>query len=129
MHIASSIMEGSAQGAELSVESGEALAVVGLGAALEDPPETQSLVCRGCAHRGVVGGHHHVQDALGMAVEVGHLAATRVTPQTQLVLTEPVRTEYLLVLRVPQQSTHLTLGVDCLHELACLDVPEPHGLV
>ena len=62
-------------------------------------------------------------------MQVGHLAAARVLPETQLVLAETMRTQNLLVVLVPDQRTDLAVGVHSVNQLPGLDVPETHRLV
>jgi hypothetical protein len=70
-----------------------------------------------------------MQDTLGVASHVSYFGTARVLPQTELVLTESMRTQDLLILLIPNEGTDLTLSVHCVDELSSLDVPEPHCLV
>jgi hypothetical protein len=70
-----------------------------------------------------------MKHALGVAVKVGDFGAVWVFPEAQLVLAEAVGTEDLTLIFVPDKRADLAVCVDCVDELACLNVPEAHGLV
>lgn len=82
----------SSQTTELRSQSAAAfLVLVDLGrAAFEHFPETQSLVCRSCADGGIVRRHNHMQDPLGVSMQINYFGATGVLPKTQLVFAEPM---------------------------------------
>ena len=70
-----------------------------------------------------------MKHSLGVAAQVCYFGTGWVFPQAELVLAEPVGTQDLLVLLVPDQRTDLALSVDSINQFACLNVPKPHGLI
>lgn len=70
-----------------------------------------------------------MQDSLGVPAQVGYFRARGVLPETELIFTEAVGTQYLLVLLVPNEGADLTLCIHSVDQFSSLNVPEAHGLV
>ena len=53
---------------------------------VEDAPEPQRLVTGTSHYRFAVGRHGQIEDAVGMARQLGHLRQTRILPNQNLIL-------------------------------------------
>lgn len=87
-------------------------------------PKLEILVCSAGADGLAVGADGAVQDTHVVALHVRDLCQTRVGPQRQLVVREPVRREDLLVLAGPDQRGDLGARVDRVDPCARGRVPK-----
>eukprot|EP00964_Phaeocystis_antarctica_P064192 scaffold38599_cov75-Phaeocystis_antarctica.AAC.1 len=95
-----------------------------LRAAAKDLPEAQRLVRSRRDDRRAVWALREVEDARGVAGELGGLDHVRVLPQDELVVREAVRRDDLLVVHRPLQRADLRVGVDGVDEGAVVRVPK-----
>lgn len=119
----------SSQSARFRRQQTARFTIVLLPTSIKNFPETNGLISRGSAYSCVIWCHRHVQDSLGVPAKVGHFWTRWVLPQAELVFTESVRTQNLLVLLIPDEGAYLTLCIDSIDQFSCLDVPESHRLV